>query len=82
MHNEIIEYLKHPEWPQTLPRHATKWLGINQRRLLQFCLKYPNQWHGFQQDAVTVRTVKSLAHKVDNLEIAWETQQFFYHKEK
>lgn len=77
--NNIIEYPKHPEFPQTLPRCITGWLGINQRRLLAFCLQYPNEWHSYNTDTVTVRTVRSLSRKVP-LELSTISNQFRFNK--
>lgn len=45
---------------------------------LDFAKKYPNEWHGFSQDKLTIDTIKRL--DLDELDfiVDWKTKQFKY----
>ena len=50
-------------------------------KLLDFCLKYPDQWHSYSTDARTVRAIKAVAAKAD-LETSAFSNQFYFHIER
>ena len=47
-------------------------------KLLDFCLKYPDQWHSYSTDARTIRAIKAVASKAD-LETSAFSNQFYFH---
>lgn len=50
-------------------------------KLLDFCLKYPDQWHTYSTDKRTIRAIREVS-KLSDLETSAFSNQFFFHIER
>jgi len=49
----------------------------NERNLIAFIKKYPNQWHSFSKDKATKDSIRKLE-KQGTIEVNWKNEQFYY----